>query len=370
VGPGLQPAAELTRSKSALPRVLLWTVLTLFAFLVVEGLIFRTGWYANYLEPQSSAGIVEDYLYWLKHHPPGNAPEVLVVGDSRVGEGFSARAADEAAGGRTHFWNFGIAGTTPRVWYYELRDADPTRRRFAAIVIAMDHYSDEDGDPPVADRATDLNFAIARLRLADCPGFAFSMSAFAARGKALAGCVLKGIPLRSDLQHFLANVALRRQRSKQFHELGLEYINGYGGRDTNLEGLSADLRTHEIHFPPGVDVEQRDTIRATVTPDPAPDTGETTAYRKLWLGRILDLYKNSPARIIFLQLPRAPLHIPENPTPPRFLSSALRRPRVAALPRATFEDLETPELFFDGYHLNRDGRAVFSRRVAELTEVK
>jgi hypothetical protein len=29
-----------------------------------------------------------------------------------------------------------------------------------------------------------------------------------------------------------------------------------------------------------------------------------------------------------------------------------------------FEDLEKPELFADGLHLNRDGRPVFSSRVA------
>ncbi len=347
-----------------------WTISSLFVFLIVEGLIFRTGWYENYLEPESSAGVVEDRLYWLRTHAPGSVPEILVVGDSRVGEGFSAPAADDAAGKRVRFWNFGVAGATPRVWYYELRDADPTRRRFAAIVFALDHYSDEDGDPPVEDRITDLNFAIARLRLTDCPDFAFSMSSFAYRGKAFAGCLLKGIPLRSDLQHFLANIRLRIARSKQFHDLGLEYINDYDGRDSNLHGLSADLATRKIHFPPGIDAEQHDTIVSTVTPDPAPDTGQVTAYRQHWLGRILDVYKDSPTRIVFLQLPRAPLRIPENPVPPRFLTAALTRPRVTALPRETFEDLERPELFFDGYHLNRAGRALFSARLAELVRMK
>jgi hypothetical protein len=346
-----------------------WTILTLIAFLIAEALIFRVGWYRNYLEPESSAGIVEGHLYWLKTHPSGTAPEVLVVGDSRVGEGFSAPAADEAAGKRVRFWNFGVAGATPRVWYYELRDADPTRRRFAAIVFALDHYSDEDGESPIEDRVIDLNFVIGRLRLSDCPDFAFSMSSFAYRGKALAGCVFKGIPLRSDVQHFLANTSLRIARSKQYRRDGLDYINGYGGRETDLRGLSADFATRQIHFPPGIDAEQHDTIVSTVTPDAVPDTGQVTAYRQHWIGRILDFYKDSPTRIVFLQLPRAPLHTPESPVPARFLKSVLSKPRVAALPGETFEDLERPELFFDGLHLNRFGRAIFSARLAGLVRV-
>ena len=50
-------------------------------------------------------------------------------------------------------------------------------------------------------------------------------------------------------------------------------------------------------------------------PAPAPQTGETTRYRELWLGRILDLYKDSPTQIIFFELPRAPLPRPEDRVP-------------------------------------------------------
>lgn len=335
-------------------------------FLMVEGLIFRAGWYYKYLEPASSAGGVEGHLHWLASEPHGKLPEVLVVGDSRIAEGFSAPEADAADGDRIHYWNFGIPGATPRVWYYELRDADPTRRRFRAIVFALDHYSDQDGDPPVEDRVIDLNFVIARLRLGDCAEFALSMSSSAYRGKAFAGCLFKGIPLRRDFQEFLRKTRERVRRAREYRRDGLRYVDAYSGRSENLSGLTADFAKRTIQFPPGIDAEQHDTIETTVMPDPVPDTGGITAYRELWLGKILDLYKDSPTRIIFLQLPRAPLPIPEGATPPRFLEWALRQPRVSALPAETFRDLERPELFFDGYHLNHDGRGLFSGRVAEL----
>jgi hypothetical protein len=148
-------------------RALAWTVASLLAFLLMEGAIFRLGWYNQYLEPDSSAGEVEGYLSWLKRYPHNGSPEVLVMGDSRIAEGFSARLAGRNVQQRLRFWNFGIGGTTPRIWYYMLRDADPTRRRFKVIVMALGEYADEDKWDSSEDRVLDLNYLIGRLRSLD-----------------------------------------------------------------------------------------------------------------------------------------------------------------------------------------------------------
>ncbi len=158
-----------------------------------------------------------------------------MLGDSRIAEGFSSRDADSVAGNKVHFWNFGMGGTSPRIWYYVLRDADPTRRRFRAIAIALDHYSDEDEFDSRPNRLIDLNFIIGRLRLTDCPDFAASMVSPEFKAKALAGCLFKGIPLRSDAQEFLLNVSDRIKRSKEWRNQGLFYINDYQGRDRESE---------------------------------------------------------------------------------------------------------------------------------------
>jgi lysophospholipase L1-like esterase len=42
--------------------------------------------------------------------------------------------------------------------------------------------------------------------------------------------------------------------------------------------------------------------------------------------------------------------------------------QITILPADTFVDLERPELFADGLHLNREGRPVFSARVAKQTD--
>ncbi len=343
-----------------------WTLATLAAFLLVEGLLFRTGWYNRWLEPNSSAGLVEGYLSWLAQRPHDSDAEVVVLGDSRIAHGLSAAGASNAAGNSLHFWNLGIAGTLPRDWYYILRDADPDHRRFAAIVLALDQYSDEDYDDVYADRIIDLNFVIARLRLSDCREFAASMKSRENRAHALMGCILKGIALRRDVRDLLATWPARFERAAAWREHGLDGVNAFTGIDRDLRGLRADWNRRILTFPTGIDAATRASIQATVMPHWPPHTGETTRYRQRWLPRIFDLYRNSPTRVILLQLPRAPLPKPESTTPPVFLNAALPRAGVLALPPATFGDLERPEFFFDGLHLNRAGRAIFSARLGKI----
>lgn len=220
---------------------------------LLDAALFRTPWYYSQLEPNSSAGQVEGYLYWLNKTPRTGLAEVAVFGDSRIAHGFSAPMAGEASENRIRFWNFGIAGTLPRDWYYMLRDADPGLRRFAAVFLALDQYSDEDYREVYADRIIDLNFLVGRLRLTDCWGFAASMKAFSNRERALLGCVFKGVALQEDFLGFLSDPLRRMKRAADWREHGLEGVNGFAGINRDLSGLAVDWRNRKIDFPPGLD---------------------------------------------------------------------------------------------------------------------
>jgi hypothetical protein len=222
-----------------------------------------------------------------------------------------------------HFWNFGIGGTSPRDWYYILRDADPERHRFAAIVLSLDRYADRDSGDNLADRPLDENYVIGRLRLADCWEFSQSFSVSQLRYSALSGCILKGITLRRDVLEFLPNFSDRVKRSRDWRDHGLDYINGYGGKPGDLEGLSVDWMHHSISFPPGVTEAQRYLLQAALMPSPFPQTGRLTRYRQYWLGKILRLYTGSPTRIIFVQYPTGPLPVTNDGTPKTFIDWAL-----------------------------------------------
>jgi hypothetical protein len=348
----------------------LWTLAALAAYFAVEGAIFRGGWYNDFIEPNSTAGEVEYHLLWLRRAAPAKVPEVLVVGDSRIAEGFSSRTAEAEVHGRLHFTNFGLPGSAPRVWYYTLRDADPNRNRFSAIVIALDHYSDVDWGEDMQNRREDLNYLAGRLKLSDCYAFARSFSDRKMRRGVLTDCYLRGETFRSDLLAFLANIPDRLARARDWRDKGAGYIDGYGGKPEDLTGLTADFEKRTIHFPPELKDWQTNTVRNTVLPETFPQTGALTKYRTLWLGKILDLYRDSSTKIVFIQIPRAPLPIPDATVPARFLNSVRGRRGVEALPADTFKGLERPELFADGLHLNRAGRPLFStilaRKISEM----
>lgn len=348
-------------------RSVLWLVVTLIAALLVEAALFRRGWYEKYFEPDSSAGSVELPLYWLKHFRPAEAHEILVVGDSRIAEGFSApQASDESGRRNLTFWNFGIPGSAPRVWYYVLRDADPTRRRFEAIVLALDYYNDEDQEDSQAAHIWDLNFLIARLRLADIWDFASSMKSPEERRAAFIGATLKGTIINRDAREFLNGIGARIARTKDARARGLWFLDNYGGHAEDLRGLTADWTTRTLHFPPGLPAGRIYSITQALMPKIQPETGETTRYRMLWLGRILALYRNSPTRLVFFESSRGPLPQPERRSPQTFLNWARHQSNVVVLDQTAFRDFERPELYFDGYHYNRKGREIFSARFTHL----
>lgn len=84
---------------------------------------------------------------------------------------------------------------------------------------------------------------------------------------------------------------------------------------------------------------------------------------------MIDYYRGSGTKLIFLRVPRAPVSPPD--VSPK-LNSAVRqiasKPDVIVLDEQVFDQLEHPDLFWDGQHLNRDGMEQFSRILA--TEVR
>jgi hypothetical protein len=333
----------------------------------VEAGIFRSGLYLRYLQPNSTTGDLEYNLYWLRQYPATPKPpqgEVLVVGDSRLAEGFSALHATEESKGRILFRNVAVGGMSVRNWYFLIRDADRHRKRFKAIVLGLDAYADNEALDSPPDRIGDLNYSIGRLRLTDCWDFAMSMKTPQRQRTALSGCLFKGLVFRADFHEFLSDPAKRIELAKQWHLNGLGWGAGYPGIERSLTGLSADFAKGAITFPPTLEEPVRATVRQTVTPNRPSDFGENTRYRKLWLGRIIDLYRGNPTKIIFVEMPRAPLPIPESKVPRRFIESVSSEPGVVVMPAATYRDLERPDLFGDGLHLNSVGRPLFSVRLA------
>ncbi|HTX38184.1 MAG TPA: hypothetical protein VME43_24305 [Bryobacteraceae bacterium] len=332
----------------------------------LDALVFRTPWYLSHLEPDSSTGLFEQVLARerdAQHHNGDNL--VVTLGDSRFA--YSPRLSNQITAQTGYvFRHAGVAGTDARAWYYMMRDLDPTRRRYRAVVIGMDDYDDEDEDFNPNDDIRALHYVIARLRLRDVWEFATSFESPALQWEAFRSGIWKGTVFQADVLDFLAHPEWRLGKvalDRKFFEF---WTYGYVETDRSMAGLSIDWKTMTATMPPGLNEDQIATVKAALLRSPAPQTGRLAAFRRHWLGKIIDLYRGSPTKIVFLRLPRGPVVRPDNLV--HKLSSSIRefarRPNVMLVPEHAFDSLEHPELFRDALHLNREGIARFSPMLA------
>ena len=349
---------------SVVPRILA----TLILFAGLEGILFHTRLYPSLIEPDSTAGAMETQLNNEIKRPKPDRNQVLAVGHSRMA--LLPRVANEmqpATGYR--FASVGIGGTTPRCWYYELREVDPTARRYSAILIPSDDYDEPDSYENLNDRDLDIRYLIARLRLSDIPEFPLSFDDHKLRWVALADILFKGYVFKRDFLDFISHSKARLAKTRQNATDSAGWFYDYRGPEHSVAGLQIDWQHNVAHYPASFTAEQRKLIEDVLFGPRPPDAGVFTRYLKRWYGRIIDHYRGSGTKLIFLRVPRAPMPPPEHP--PK-LNSAIRQiasdPNVIVLDEHLFDSLERTDLFADPMHLNGEGLNRFSRILA--TEVR
>lgn len=346
-------------------RTALVLITTLFGYIAVENLIFNTSWYPRIVNPESSTGQVEMFLYNEHQRLKMGNKQVLTIGDSRMG--FFPRFVNAHPGMDYTFGTIAVAGSTPRDWYYMFRDIDPTRKQYAAIVIPVEDYDDAETWENHADRETDLHYVIAQLRWSDIPEFAGSFVSPSLKAKAALGILLKGSIYRADFQDLLVHHKIRLKYADQVRHDSFGWIYDYEGTSYNVSGVRIDWKAHTLLIPPGHHANERDLFESRLFAPPAPFTGRRSAYLTHWFNRIYDLYRGSGTRIIFFRLPRGP-YPPPDPPPYNEHSSVrelARKPGVILDDEHYFDPLQRPELFMDPMHLNAAGCAEFSEMLGK-----
>jgi hypothetical protein len=346
------------------PRIL--AVIAFFA--AFEGILFHTSLYSSIVEPDSTTGYMELQLRNEIRRPKTNRNQVLAVGHSRMA--LLPRVVNEETPGTGYaFATIGLGGTTPRIWYYALRAVDPQAHNYAAIVIPEDDYNEPDTYDYQSEREADLHYLLARLELRDLLEFPWTFQSKKLQWQIVRGMILKGFIYKRDFLEFIAHPAARIKKARYFASDSAGWYYGYGGVNENLTGLKIDWQHRTIQYPARVSADRRKDIENELFPALPADEGRETAYLRYWYGRIIDYYRGSGTKLIFMRVPRAPFSPPD---PPPKLNSAIReiasQPDVIVLDERLFNQLEHPDLFWDGWHLNRDGMEQFSRLLA--TEVR
>jgi len=334
------------------------------AFICVDGVIFHTGFYTSILAPDSYAGRLALLTRAENQRAPSGLKEVLVLGDSRMAEGFSTAVADtvgSAAG--LEFVNLAEAASSVNNWYYMLREVDPTARRYWAIVVPYGiGYEPSTADPLRISMTAPL------LRYTDCFSFASGFQRWSGRFRAFAACMLRGSAYQSDVADLLAH-PLARIKAVQEEPKRIRSRAAYKGRNYDIVGTTYDPQTGQITFPPQLTEAQRRAVRESLVRPPDSEIQYFLKLQRHWIPRILHRYTNSPTAIVLTPVPRGPFaEVTGFSTPTEAVFAGdVAGTTVVSVPEQTFGFLEKAEYYFDGYHLNAKGREQFTQKlVTEL----
>lgn len=364
----MAPELSSTISSRLVPLLLLAT-LAIAGWLLVGGLLFRSGLYYRYVaSPDSAAGEVERTLLFIqKRYRPG-ARNVLVLGDSRTNEGFSSKLANQAVPG-VNFIEAGMAGTTPRVWYYLLRKIDPDGDRFAAIVLVQICDATYPNREELSERSLDLAYLPPLLALGDVFDLTASFRDAGLRSQAWRTVLLPIRAARSDLADLAAAPTARFRQVRANLRAYADSRYDYAGRPESLAAIMLDpstlhpLTTTALSGTLANYLRQLDASRTSSI----PTRPENQAYYRYWIGRIADANHGARRRVFVATLPRGPFHQQFGP-PPRPSLQAIglsNHDGVTLIAPPEVAALERPQFFFDGLHLDSAGRNRYSVILAQ-----
>ena len=335
------------------------------AFICVDGAIFHSGLYVSILAPSSYAGRVWRITRAEKERAPSGLKEVLVLGDSRIAEGFSTTFANELGSpSGLKFVSLAEPAASANTWYYMVREVDPAARRYAAIIVPYGiGYEPNSADPLRISMTAPL------LRYGDCFHFSSGFQRWSGRFRAFIACILRGSAYQDDVVDLLSHPPARMrniQEADQSHS-GLEYK----GRDYDLVGTSYDASTGQVTFASKLTEAQRLAFRKSLIQPSQSDTEYSLTLQRDWIPRIMNRYSHSSTAIVLTPLPRGPFLQLGGLSRgyESVLPNSVIQKTSFSLPGHTFDFLEQPEYYFDAFHLNAKGRQKFTETlVSELLE--
>ena len=343
---GADESATETEAPLRVVKVFRNFFVSIFIFFALDAAIFHSGLYESVLKPDSYAGRASRALREEKQRKASRLKEILLVGDSRIARGFSEGIANKTAAGRgVRFIKRVVPGSSPRTWYYLLREVDPLATRYQAVVMPLKIDSWTQNSDGIQDIFTDAPL----LRYSDAWSFASSFRKWNNQCRAFSACVLRGSAFQSDIVDFL------EQPLQRIRELrGESAPPKLGGQDQQRDNV--DLA--------GKDPDQTAKFqRKSVTRARQLDPSSSNPFQ--WTDKISKRYASSRTSVVIVRFP-------VNPLGPAVKNSWLERVdkpldgnRLIILEEYQFEFLESPEYFADAFHLNAKGVRLFTERLSQ-----
>lgn len=357
----MSPFASPRSAAHQLRHLLILTLVIGLIWMLLESLVFRTGfYYRHWVEPNSNAGTTALSLRLARRNATLQPPTVLVLGDSRVGMGFSPAVAQDTAPG-FNFINVAVPGSKPRTWYYLLRAMVRKQVPFKLVVVGLVYPPMGAGNWP--DWPLDPAFMAPLVDLRDAGEFPASFSDPAVRRQAQEAIWLPALLMQKDIQNLLSSPSERREHLEAMR-WRLDNIGSWRGREGVMPELTFGPDRRVLDWKDATP-EQRAALEThlRVLSQTAPDH---TDYTQFWFGKLLELIRENDAQLIFYPLPRGPYAqiLPPQNVAPLWLTDLQKAPDVTVLAPDFLADLEAPEYFVDALHANSTARVITAERVA------
>jgi hypothetical protein len=340
-------------------------------YFALDAGIFRSGLYAEFLTNVSMQGSGHHVMSSLEARPPHPDRDILIMGDSRIAEGFSASIANrEVAQDGLNFIQAGMGGSTMRVWCYLLEQLDPQANRFRAIVLTLRSFR---ASPPPGDgydaRMQDMDFLGPNISTRAFVDFVSHQTGFDSKLALWSNLIVTAQQYRADFADLLLHPRARIRQHHWLQAVGVHVSDDYAGRPEAMTGLAWSADSNTLTYPAGLSEAQKQTLNEEFKrayPDLIP---QDEAYQAYWLNRIVQRYEGGKTELVLVRLPSTPLPAAAGESHAPVLTAireATGLRSIVIMPEDTFADLEKPELFFDYRHLNAAGRAMLSHRLADL----
>jgi hypothetical protein len=355
-------------SKFSKKRLAVLIVLGLITFFALDGLIFRSRLYKRHLSPVSMSGYGYYIDYYEKRRISDPSRDVLLTGDSRMAEGFSAYLANASGNAENlHFVQASVPGASLRSWYYLLKDMDPQANRYRAIVISVPSYREvSPADSSLDNAIQDTDVLSPILGFREMIDLAGTYPSIEAKLQVWPRVFIAALNYRMDLQDYLLHPKIRKLTVRWRHDVNTHIGDDYKGHLESMDGLGINLQTHNLTLPTRLtDSEKQIVTQRFLDPYNSP-TDAFDVYTQEWLEKICALYARSHTQLVIARVPTSPLPIvfDEKDKPmAHFVAAVEHAPNVRLMPEDTFLNLESPHYFFDTNHLNAEGRVQFTHQM-------
>jgi len=345
----------------------------LIFFLAINIVFFSSGFYAKFLTFSSMQGFAHHIVNSAQKISTDSERDILIIGDSRVTEGFNAGEANRSTStSNYHYLNGGIGGATLRIWYYLLKKIDPNANRYKYIVVTLPSYRNSPPfDGGFEARMLDADFLAPLISTNEFIDFIGHQTGDLNKFKLFNRVVIASSNYSSDFLDFIRHPLSRIDGYKWRQKVGLNYGDGYTGNPENMVGLSMDSYGKILSYPIRLNNHQKEQVKKyliSIKNGSKIEMIQAADYKNLWLEKILKRYQNKHTKIIIMRLPSTPLpgYVADGSYPLlNVIKENGNNENVFIIPEETFLDLEAPDNFWDMQHLNGLGRARLTRAISQ-----